>query len=685
RQFGYYMTRNQERNLAEGLMQRVSVLLESLASGARTYLPSGNILELGVLPAQISAMPEARFATITGRGQTDPNYFGYVWASNDPELLNKIDSPVLNPGISKLKDDISPKETILSLEINAAADVAVSELARELDALSNEAIGLAVRTDEVSRRRLQDLQEGIRTLDTRLNARLAEISARVYSEPLFETKALDFTRSFYTFYKPVLYRVRGENRYFRGMIRLGVSTENILKEVTLARNNLILITGGIALVSLVLGIIGALILASIIIIPIRRLVKGVEVIRDTEDKEQLKDHIIEIKTKDEISELAATINQMTQGLVKAATASKDLTVGKEVQKMFIPLETDASGKKLTTGKEETEQGFFFGYYEGAKGVSGDYFDFRKLAPETYAFIKCDVAGKGVPAALIMVQVATVFTTYFRQWNPAKGLNMVPLLYQINDVVESQGFRGRFAAMTLGVVELHKGRAYVTHAGDRVLNIYSAEKREFLQQLMADCPATGVFPNFMLEMKSPFQQIQLPLKKGDILLLFTDGVEEAHRKLRKPDFSILQIPSEKEGEEPVEDEMMGSDRIKGVVEAVMARRSFRLEKLYSPIPNEELVFDFSSCDPIAESVVLALVSVEKIFRMYPDPKAGLENRIMVDIKVDDFLKKTFLQYSRYFHHPVPNPRPTDFPNYNFYTHMMEDDQYDDLTLLAIQKK
>ncbi|HOV37535.1 MAG TPA: SpoIIE family protein phosphatase [Spirochaetales bacterium] len=682
---GYYMNRNQEQNLAKGLFQRVSVLLESIASGARTYLPSGNTLELGILPAQISAMSEARFATVTGRGVSDPNYFGYVWASNDPDILKKIDGTTLIPGVSRLKDEITEREALLAIEINSKVEAELGSLIKELDALSSEAIGLAVRTDEASRRRLQDLQEGIRTLDTRLNARLAEIGTQIRSEPEFSTRSLDFNHTSYTFYKPVLYRVRGENRYFRGMVRLGVSTETILSEVKAARTNLILITGGIALVALVLGIIGALVLASIIIIPIRRLVKGVEVIRDTEDKEVLKDHIIEVKTRDEIAELAATINQMTQGLAKAAAASKDLTVGKEVQKMFIPLEVGPGGKKLTTGKEETPEGEFFGYYEGAKGVSGDYFDFRKLDGENYAFIKCDVAGKGVPAALIMVQVATVFTTYFRQWNASKGLNMVPLLYQINDVVESQGFRGRFAAMTLGVANLKKGEIYVTHAGDRILNLYDAEKRALVQRMMVDCPATGVFPNILLETKSPFQQIVVPMKTGDILLLFTDGVEEAHRKLRKPDFSIFQLPPQKEGEEPIEDEMMGFERIKRIVEEVLSRGKFRLEKLYSPVPNEELLFDFSSCEPTGESAVLALVAVEKIFRMYPDPRAGAGNRVMVDVKIDDFLKKTFQQYDRYFHHPIPNPRPADFPNYNFYTHIMEDEQYDDLTLLAIRKK
>jgi hypothetical protein len=59
--------------------------------------------------------------------------------------------------------------------------------------------------------------------------------------------------------------------------------------------------------------------------------------------------------------------------------------------------------------------------------------------------------------------------------------------------------------------------------------------------------------------------------------------------------------------------------------------------------------------------------------------------MIDKVVDDFLKKTFSHYSKYYTHPIENPNPDEYPNYNFYTHLMEDDQYDDLTLLAIRKK
>jgi serine phosphatase RsbU (regulator of sigma subunit) len=707
---GVYMSANDERNLAEGLYERASVLLESLATGARTYLPTGTIIELGLLPAQISAMSEAEFATITGRSQSDIASHGYVWSSNDPDITRKIDTQGINPGVTRITDEISELEEALAQEIDMQARASVSDIAAEMDRLSEETRALVVRTDSASQARMQDNQDAIRILQAQFNERLGFLSRTVGAYPEFRVEREDYSNEawyfrlfhtlkdalgarifnpdiqHYTFYKPILYRTTGVNTYCRGMIRLGVSTETILEQLATSRGILIMITAGIALLAVIVGVIGAMILASITIIPIRRLVQGVEKISATEDKEELREYSIDVKTRDEINDLAEAINQMTHGLARAAAASKDLTVGKEIQKMFIPLEVGPSGKKLTTGRIETPDVEFFGYYEGAKGVSGDYFEYHKLDEATYAFIKCDVSGKGVPAALIMVQVATVFISYFKDHDMTKGkIDMVPLLYRINDIVESLGFKGRFAAMTLGVLNVKTGVSNVTHAGDRILNIYDAAKKTFAQRMMNDSPATGVFPNFMVETRSPFEQTKIKLNPGDINMLFTDGVEESHRKLRKPNFEVMQLPPEKEGDEPIEDEMLGNDRIKEIFEAAMNRGTFRLEKMYNPMPNEQLVFDFSGCESTAETVVKALVSVEKIWRTYPHPSANENNRVMIDKVVDDFLKKTFSLYSMYYSHPIENPNLDEYPNYNFYTHLGEDDQYDDLTLLAVRKK
>ena len=116
---------------------------------------------------------------------------------------------------------------------------------------------------------------------------------------------------------------------------------------------------------------------------------------------------------------------------------------------------------------------------------------------------------------------------------------------------------------------------------------------------------------------------------------------------------------------------------------MERKSYRLSKYHNPIENEELVFDFSSCEGTIEEVVIAMVAVEKVFRMYPDPSAGAQDVVVVDTKIAEFLEKHFVQYQNYFHHPVEEK--TDQPEYVRFSHIKEDEQYDDLTVLGIKKK
>jgi hypothetical protein len=117
-------------------------------------------------------------------------------------------------------------------------------------------------------------------------------------------------------------------------------------------------------------------------------------------------------------------------------------------------------------------------------------------------------------------------------------------------------------------------------------------------------------------------------------------------------------------------------------AVYNRRHFNLQKYHNPLPGEELTFDFTSCEGRVEEAVLAMVSVEKVFRIYPDPSAGGADTVKVDPKIDAFLQKHFNQYSRYFAHRLQSEEGVDLVEFS---HLKEDDQYDDLTILALRKR
>jgi hypothetical protein len=685
------MSRTQRRTLMEGMWDRSAVLLEALTRSSRVFMPSNSVLELGYLPAQIASVPEASYVTISGFGSGDTVNNDYVWATNDPEILLKINTHVLELGVSRIKDDITPELSALNDALNGEAREAVGDMTESIAQFNRESMELLLATDAERRRRLEDIQITTRDLENRITMILDGMSGSINSYPAFNIDSMDMNRSQnYLLYKPVMFRQSTSDIYVRGIVRLEVSNETILTAIRNGQRSIITTILYTAVIAVVIGGIGAIVLSSLIIRPIRRLVNYVEQIRDTEDKAKLEGLEIKLKTNDELAVLAETINDMTHGLVKAAKAAAELSIGKEIQKKFIPLETDKEGNKLTYGSQVTNNTKFFGYYESAKGVSGDYFDYQNIDGRYFAIIKCDVAGKGVPAALIMAQVATMFRNYFKTWEPTReGMRIESLVYLINDFIETLGFKGRFAAFTLCIFDSAKGLLRFCNAGDNLIHWYDYSEGKLKTLKLPETPAVGVLPNTLLEANNAYRIQTLALDHGDMLLLYTDGIEEAKRLFRDAAYNEIVctyngLPHDSpHGNHVVgqNGEELGADRVEEIINAVMNKRTYTLHKYHNPLGEVEYHFDFSACRGIVEDVIMAMVSIEKVFRMYKKPDEGKDVRVLVDGKVNSFLRDYFLEY-RIYCNPVDNPAN---PTYVQYTGMNEDEQYDDLTILGLHWK
>lgn len=681
------MIRAQEESLVAGLEVKTKVLLESIASGARIYLPSKNVLELGFLPEQSRAMEEAICATVTGFGAAgSQNSISYVWATNDENILDKIDTPEYEAGESLMTDELSGKLEILRKELNLSAEKSVGDLSSGINDLTREGIELVqgVQTD-LTRKRLLDIQSVARNLEEQLNLKLNGISqASIGSWPEYPEQKFDRNVTNYIFYKPVLYRTGESSSYVQGIVRVEISTESALETLSVTIKTLVFTTVIVALIAIAIGIGGALVLASVIVSPLVKLASHVEKISATEDKEKLEGQDIVVKSRDEIGLLGNTINEMTHGLVKAAAASKDLSVGKEIQKMFLPLETDEKGAKLSTGILKEKNISFFGYYEGAKGVSGDYFDYIRLDERYYAVIKCDIAGKGVSAALIMVEVATLFQNYFKTWKySAEGLKIDRLVSLINDTIESRGFNGRFAAFTLMIIDSISLNVFFCNAGDNLVHVFKKRTGKMELIRLPQVSAAGVFPSDLIQLKGGFPVVKYQLEKGDVLFLYTDGIEESKRFFRDSGFEVMDVVKESnvpgEDREVIDNEELGMERVHRIIESVFSKQNYVLDKIHNP-RKEELKFDFSSLDGSLEDAVMALVSVEKIFRIYKDFNSTEDDLVNVDRKVDSFLKRTFKSYGFYC---GTKKEDSEHKEYLYYTGIKEDEQYDDLTILGIE--
>jgi len=690
--FGVNMLRTQRRTLARGLSERIDMLLESLSSSTRIYMSTQNILEINYLPDQMSSLEEARYVAITGYPSNNANTsLAYVWATNDPDVLQKIATSTLTYGVSEIIEPTVQEIAIRCEKFNEIAAKEVGAIAADIAELNAEGISLALRTDARSVARREEIAQITTQLSIKLTASLNELAAKGSgSVPAYDDMHFDPVNTDYLFYRPVLYRYGTSQEYVRGIVFVQVSTKNIVAEVYNARRSIFLTALLIALFAVLIGAVGSFVLASIIVAPIRELARHVQMIGATSDKMKLVGRDIKIKGRDEIGLLGESVNEMTHGLIRAAKDERLLMDGRVVQQTFLPLVTDNDGVKGTVAKLDDDNIRCFGYYEGATGVSGDYFDYKKLDERWYVLIKCDASGHGVPAALLMTIVATLFRTYFERWSyEQNGTDIDTIVSQINDFIESLGIKGKFATIIICLFDTLSGDVYMCNAGDNVVHLYDNMAQKETELTLFETPAAGPLSSALVDSKGGFKVEKTHLQKGDVLFLYTDGIEEATRKFRSQSFAVIQCakqglhPGDVHGNHKVgeDSEQLESRRVGEIIESVFARRAYTLEKFHNPIPDEELIFDFSTCKGTIEEAVIALVAIEKVFRMYKSPDVTAADVVRVDKKIDAFLEKHFNRYNYYC---GVKRESAEGPNYFEYVYLREDEQLDDLTLLAVRR-
>ena len=207
-----------------------------------------------------------------------------------------------------------------------------------------------------------------------------------------------------------------------------------------------------------------------------------------------------------------------------------------------------SRAKLDTGQVESDRFEAFAYYEAARGLSGDYYNFEKINDRYHWFTICDISGNGIAAALLMAQVAAIVATYFGEWKKRmpSAIDLTELTYKVNDFLNEQKLNGRFAEIILGILDEKEGTALLCGACEVGLSNYyiwrSSGAGIFITQL-PQAPALGPIEGSIIAMMAPFSQVTLQLDHGDILLLCTDGLANSKRHFRDEKATIRKCDHE----------------------------------------------------------------------------------------------------------------------------------------------
>ena len=181
---------------------------------------------------------------------------------------------------------------------------------------------------------------------------------------------------------------------------------------------------------------------------------------------------------------------------------RDLEQAYEIQKQFLPRETpQVEGLELA------------GYNEPCHTVGGDYYDFVRLPDGTIGVALGDVAGKGMPAALLMVNLQARVQMLAEQ--PSRPSEMVA---HLNKAMTAACPGNRFVTFFLCRIDAATGELVFSNAGHNPP--YLVRANGDIEELEGGGPVLGILPGIQ------YTEHSKQIDPGDTVVIYSDGVSEA---------------------------------------------------------------------------------------------------------------------------------------------------------------
>ena len=189
---------------------------------------------------------------------------------------------------------------------------------------------------------------------------------------------------------------------------------------------------------------------------------------------------------------------------KTQDLRKDLSLAHELQQRFLPQRSpDIEGYE------------FFSWYRPMQQVGGDYFDYIALDKNRIAIVVADVVGHGITAALLMAKVSAE-----SRFALATEQDPIEAVKRMNKELSSLHI-DRFVTLALAVIDTRTHRATIINAGHMppILRKASDQSLKSIAVDEAGVPL-GVLHDY------EYESLDVTLEPGDVLLMYTDGVNEA---------------------------------------------------------------------------------------------------------------------------------------------------------------
>ena len=272
----------------------------------------------------------------------------------------------------------------------------------------------------------------------------------------------------------------------------------------------ILLQGGLALGLFILTYFQA-------VHPVNRIQKYVGVYREEKNSARVLKGLGKIHLRNELGALSEGISDMVVSIDQYLSEIQTITSEREKIAAELSVATKIQAEMLPStfpAFPERKEFDLYATMNPAKDVGGDFYDFFLIDDDHLALVIADVSGKGVPAALFMVNSKT------RIQNQAiLGKSPSEILTTVNNQLAQNNDSGFFVTVWIAIIDLKTGKGVAANAGHEHPVIRRANgayetvvyKHSFVVGAMEG---------------ARFKEHEFELQPGDRLFVYTDGVPEA---------------------------------------------------------------------------------------------------------------------------------------------------------------
>jgi len=260
----------------------------------------------------------------------------------------------------------------------------------------------------------------------------------------------------------------------------------------------------------------------------------VEMEKKEEEVRQLNKDL-EKRVAERTEQLKSAMAKQQQEAQERQRIEQELRVARVIQQTLLPKSLPAlAGYDVAA------------YYQPARQVGGDFYDFFELEDGRLGIVVGDASGKGMPAALVMASTRSVLRAVAQRGGVVPG----QALAEANEILYPDIPSNMFVTCFYAILDPESGRLLYANAGHDLP--YLRHRNGEAEELRARGMPLGLMPGMSYEEK------EIMLEPRDSTLLYTDGLVEAHDPKGEmfgfPRLRAL-VSEHAEDERPLEDFLM----------------------------------------------------------------------------------------------------------------------------------